>query len=349
MDYYFDCDSWGAHFSLPYAVMNYLNECSEAHLKVLLCIFSGSRAADSATLSKAAGVSEAEAEMAVEYWCSRGVISADGSAATVIKPSAVQEDTSFSGKNEPVSLVESVKPTSKPVEKKAVVRYSQRELKEKIDKDNALQKLTSEIQATFQFSINGKELEDIINLYEYYKFDVPSILLCANYCSSAGKNRISYLYSVMVRWYEQDITSYADLEQAIIDSNASRDYLHRVLRICGIDNKPTSAMKDYIEGWRTKGVSLELVEIAYNKCMDTKSKLSFAYINGIINDWTNKSIATVQQVEKNDEAYKAKNPYTKKNNSGKAQDKETSYDLDEFENFALNFGLEVSSGKDGNK
>lgn len=348
MDYIFGSDNWGASFSLPYSVVNNLKDCSEAQLKVLLCIFSGTRSTNTASLSMASGVSESDTDNAVEYWRSRGVITVDGVSNTDGKQLS-QGEQSFSEKNEPVSLVEAVKPTSKPIEKKAVIRYSQRELKEKIEKDNALQELTSQIQSNFQFSINGKELEDLVNLYEYYKFDVPSILLCANYCSSAGKNSISYLYTVMENWFRKGITEFKDLEQAVMDSNASRDYLHKVMRIFGIDGKPTPTMKNYIEDWRSKGISTDLLEIAYNKCMDNKGKLSFAYINGIITDWTSKSIATVEQVEKNDEVYKAKNPYKKKTESNNSSGNISSYDLNEIENFALNFGLNGSTGKDGNK
>lgn len=69
--------------------------------------------------------------------------------------------------------------------------------------------------------------------------------------------------------------------------------------------------------------------------MDAKTKLSFGYINGIFMDWSKNHITTAEQVKRSDEMFKSKN-YGKSKNTDK---KKTSYDLDEFESFALNYSL----------
>lgn len=330
MDYKFVSDNWGASFTFPWAAAApYIKECTEIQLKVLVCALAGSRYTTSAVLAEAVGCSDADAQAAISYWLERGVLCCDG----------ITEDVHrFSGKNEPVSLVEAVKPASAAVEKKVTVRYSQREMSEKAEKDASLKNLINEIQS-LQFSINGSEFAKLIELYEYYKFDAPSILLAADYCRSAGKCSIAYLYTMMIDWYKNGVNSYADVEKMLIKLSEVRSFENKILRIFGMENKPSKKQREYISDWNDKGYNTELIEIAYNKCMDSKTKLSFSYIDGILKNWANGGITTSEQVAQSDEQFKNKR-------AAAGELSGTSYDLDEFESFALNYGFgdQVRSG-----
>ena len=73
----------------------------------------------------------------------------------------------------------------------------------------------------------------------------------------------------------------------------------------------------------------------YNKCVDNTNKLNYKYIDTILSNWAGKSITTPEQVTHEDEKY-----HTSKKN--KNTNKQTSYNLDDFEKFAMNFDLEKS-------
>lgn len=329
MNYRFNCDKWGADFSVPAClVTDYIKIVDGNYIKVLMCILSGSRVQSSEMISQKSGVDIKICDDAVAYWSSTELISATETNGNQIIPALPEK----SQVKEPVSLVEAIRPTRNTVDKKVVVSYSQREIREKADNDANLKQLVNEIQSTLQFSINGKELGRLVELYEYYHFDVPTILLVAEYCSSICKRNIAYLYTIMVRWYEEDIVSYADVEKKIISCSEFNKFENKVLNIFGIENKPSKQQTDYIEKWRNMNFSIELLEIAYNKCMNAKSKLNFNYIDGILMKWADKSVTTTEQVMISDANFKSKSKYSSDNKS-----KETSYDLDEFEQFALNF------------
>lgn len=331
MDYIFECDSWGASFNLPYAIINNINDCTGQQLKVLLCIFAGSRITDSDMLSQMAGVSADEADAAVKYWCEKGVIRLSGG--ELVKPSA-EGAHRFSGKNEPVSLVEAVKPNKGEVKKKIVVNYSPKDIAEKIENDSNLKRLSSEIQSVMGIvNINKTELAMLCELYEVYKFDVNTVLLVASYCVSAGKSNVAYLHTVMVDWFNAGINTYTEVEGRICELEIYREYESKVLRLFGVTNKPSKQQKDLISSWKAQGISLELLEEAYDKCLNEKSKLSFPFINGIIKNWVEKNITNIEQVRIDDEKHRS--AFKAKENESKH-----SYDLSEIENYALNFGLD---------
>ena len=329
MDYCFGADSWGASFSFPWgAVGGYIKSCSEAQIKILLCILAGPRCTDSSVLAEVSGFSEADVDRAVEYWHSLGVLRVNCAAESTQDINDENTHT-FSGKNEPVSLVEAVKPTRTTVDKKVSVKYSQREMHQKAESDAELKNLLNEIQ-TLQFSINGSELAKLIELYELYRFDTASIMLVADNCRAAGKTSIAYLHTVMVNWYNEGICTYPEIEEAIIRSNERRTFENKIAEIFGLKNRPSKKMKAYMEDWDKNGYSFELIEIAYNKCLDNNGKLSFAYIDGILKRWAGDGITTPEQVDKNDIDRKKKFENTKE--SGKS-----SYDLDEYDSFAMNY------------
>ena len=327
MDYCFEADSWGASFSFPWAAAaGHIKSCSEAQIKILLCILAGPRYTDSSSLAELSGYSESDVDEAVAYWHKAGVIYVNGEKSAPVKSEATHK---FSGKNEPVSVVESVKPTkASAVERKITVKYSQREMLQKAENDAALRSLINEIQS-LQFSINGSELAKLIELYELYKFDAPSILLAADHCRAAGKCSIAYLHTVMINWYNEGINTYAEVEQAIITSAERRSFENKILGIFGMENKPSKKQQQYMSEWKRLGFNFDLIELAYNKCLDTKSKLSFSYIDGILKNWANNGITSVEQAEDSDIQHKKKY-------SAVSEDK-PSYDLNEYENFARNY------------
>ena len=342
MNYKFDCDNWGSSFSVPTSVVSdYIKLSDGDFVKVLLCILSGNRRTTTAQLAKKCGVSESIVDDAVVHWSNLGVISVGGDE----QNSAVEvpADTKVIPPEKvlPVSAAPAIRPENN-VDKKIVVSYTQREIREKAEQDENLKRLVNDIQGTLQFSINGKELGRLVELYELYHFDVPTIMLAADYCASIGKRGIAYLSTVMIRWYEEDgISTYADVEKKIIECTEFNKFENQVLRIFGMDNKPSKQQKEYIRKWRNMGFSTELLEIAYNKCLDAKSKLSFSYIDGILAKWSEKAILTPEQVEINDAEFKSKNSY---GNNKSEEGKKNSYDLDKFEQYALNFSLYDDEG-----
>ena len=138
------------------------------------------------------------------------------------------------------------------------------------------------------------------------------------------KTRIAYLVQIMKSWYEKDITTYDKIEKEIIRASAARDYQNRVLKAFGIVTKPTPTQVEYIKSWQEMGFTIEMLEIAYNKCMDNTNKLNFKYINTILTNWASKSISTPAQVNEEDSKFKSRKADT-------SRTKSTSYDLDEFE------------------
>lgn len=332
MDYKIDCRQWGRFFSVPCSVVDdYILLSDGDFVKVLLCLLcSDSRIVSTEQLAVKAGVSAEKAEDAIIHWSSLGVISAeivDGKIVAQAKPRI-----SVAQVKAPVQQVEAINPAKNTIDAKTRVKYSTREIAEKIEKSDELKALYDDIQRVFKRTINGTEMAAVLNLYEYYNYSVASILMIAEFCTSIGKGKMAYIETVAKNWFEQGICTYSDVEAEIIRQTKQRGFENRVARSFGIENKLTKKQREFIQKWHDMGFSVEMLEIAYEKCMDSTNKLHFGYINRILENWSGKQILTPQQVDEDDKKYTSKK--TSRSSEGP---KNTSYDLDEWEKFALNF------------
>ena len=247
MKYRFDVDSWGGHFSVPCSVATeYLKTSDGNYLKVLLCILSSAtRDIESQSITQATGLDEDIIEDAIVHWTSLGVLKLVGQSESTIPATAVQVDD----KTVPVSTVESIKPTSKAVDRKIVVSYTVQEINEKAQKDPELKHLFDEIQGYINNTINGKELGMLTDLYETYHYDVPTILIAAEYCNTLGKYSVHYLSKLLMDWSEHDLCTYDEVEAEIIRRTEYNTYESTVRRCFGLTNKLSTKQKEYVENW----------------------------------------------------------------------------------------------------
>ncbi|MBR6045859.1 MAG: DnaD domain protein [Ruminococcus sp.] len=325
MTYKIDISSWGRFFTVPCAVADkYIKLADGDYVKVLLCILAGSSSTvDSKALSDASGVNEAKVCDAVLYWSQNGVISVNGQAQPApaeAVPAAAPVRTEA-----PADAA----PAPKTV---ASVRLSPRDLADRIESSPELKYLVSEFEKIKGSDIKHHEIMGLINLTEYYGFDAESLLLIITYCHELGKTSISYIERVGKDWAERGINEYSEVEAEIVKQSRQRSFEHKVCRAFGIETKLSPKQSEYIRSWQELGMSVELLTIAYDKCMDAINKLDFRYIDKIVRGWADRRLTTPDQIAAEDKArYES---YQKKHGSDKS---ETSYDIDRWEEFAMNY------------
>lgn len=326
MVYKIDFNRWGRFFSVPCSVVDdYIKLSDGDFVKVLLCaLCSNSDVIDTDVLAAQAGVQPSKAHDALLYWAGNGVVNLIDQQGKVVQTAPAPAPISA-----PASAP--VKETAKPP--KTVVRYSPKDLSAVIDSQPDLKALTDNIQQLVGRTLNAAEVAGIINLYEYYGFSPAAIFLITDYCHKLGKDRFAYVERVAKDWFERGIIEYSDVEAEIIRQSNAHTYRMKAAKLLGMSSKLSKRQGEFIDDWAKMGFTLEMLEIACDKCIDVKKEVNFNYIDGILKNWAGKAITTPEQVKQEDVKFSggAKKKYTQHEN------KDTSYDLSEFEKFALNF------------
>lgn len=356
MTYKLGVSGFGRFFNVPCgAVDNYLKLASGDFYKVLLAaLCSDSMILDTEDIALRCGLSPSVVEEALLFWSGAGVIaleSENGSMQAAAVPAAVsvssvaqQAVPSAANVTEqlPVSGVEPVLPTKNHAER-THVRYSPKELAQKAKDDKNISTLFDEIQKVFGRQITGTDSAALIDLYEYYGFDVPSILILAQYCTDIGKNRLAYMQSVARDWYSRGISSYQQIEQEIVRLTKQNGIDHKLCSVLGVEEPPTKKQKEYFSQWTEWGYSVEMVAVAGEICRDQKNKTDLRYINGIIKRWHNDGIFTPEALEKSEQKYQQSSA------ASSDKDKERSYDLNIWHQMAENIdfdNIKFGSGDD---
>lgn len=363
MEYKIDLGIWNGVFAVPCDIVDkHLRLAGAAQLKVLLYILRHSgRDISIDLLARETALSKGDAEDALHYWDDAGLVRIEaGSIAPVSGPDdttiaqvapdakatdaaegapdlsekpAVPSAPEAVAANAPVA--EKAKP---PVKAKPRFRYSFDECASMLADDPELQQLMGILEVLLAKQLNHSELTVFITLVKWYGLSPSCVALLVEYCGRVGKGSIAYIESVGTGWAEEGITDLDAANAKVERLLASRSAWTKVRGLLGVPERAPSKKEDefccrWLIDWRLEP---ELISLAYERCVDKKGKLSFSYMNGILDNWQKSGVTTVD--EANSEQKPQINDSAKKPNGRFA----ATYDKDDIDSILDDDWLEDS-------
>ncbi len=313
---------WKRFFSVPCALVDdYIKLADESALKLLLYLMCDeSDEIDKSEVCKKLGIKESAFDDAVIFWKEMGVIES--------------EEISLSAQNAVIKTKSSeVSPApvlSQAQKAKVRLNYTPKTIAEMIDTDESIKELFSEAEKTIGRLLKHTEQELLINLRDYYGFDIQSIILMLEYCRDNGKTSARSIENFAAELFQNDITGFFEIDAEIKRRTEYHTFENEVKRVLYLDTKPTSRQSQYISSWQEMGFSLNMIGEARERCVNQTNKLSFPYINKILQSWAEKRIFTPETLEA-DEANRSKQAVPQTGNKSG----DSSFDLDEFDSFTL--------------
>ena len=336
MPYYAENGVWSSVFAVPCAVVDeHIRLCSPLSLKVLMVILRNGGEMGIDDLSKALGQSRADIQDALNYWIGYGVLRA--AEENIDEGIHILSATAPAATSATITLKPPAEPNAVPPQpdnegKARVVALSQtrrrlttQEINEMADKDPAIGALLQETQQIFGKPLTPVATDLVAGLYSYYGMEPDLILMLTQYCVSMGKESVRYIEKVAASWLENGIDSHEKAEAEILRAMERGTLENKIKGIFGIyDRALVSSEKKYISAWAEElHMDLPLIQLAFERSVEMKGKLSFAYINGILANWHKKNITTpsgaMQEITRGQEK------------PGAGKPKGASYDMGELE------------------
>lgn len=299
-------------FSVPcFIADNYLKLADGSAIKLIIYLLSDeSDCFEPDSVCKKLGISKTNLDDAILFWKEQGVITDD-----------------FGSTNEASPPQQSEKRPSPPSGIKALHRsYSAKDIADMVNIDASLKELFLEAENTLGRVLKHSEHEMLISLKEYYGFTPQSIILLLEYCMSMDKTVPRYIETVAKDFFDKGITDFLDIDEEINRRKDSDSFESTVARDFGLKTKLTAKQSQFISSWREMGFDIEMISAARERCVDATNDLSFNYINKILQTWAAKSIFTPASIA---DDVKPQKP---------AEEHESSFDLDEWDNFTLGLG-----------
>ena len=299
MDYYINPQSLSYVFTVPSAVVDRCFKLAKAeHIKILLYMLKNmSENLTEEEVAAACGVSEFDVKEALLFWESENIVLKKDQPVTILP----------AGAGEKTVIRKREKPSRSDVAKRGL-------------EDPKIQYLLREAQVKLCRNLKDNEARTLVWLYDDEGLDVSVILLIIQYAVTRNKANIRFIESVAVSMIEKGIDSAPDADAELHKMDIGEQAWRVVSKAFGIENRKPSAKETensvkWVCEWH---ITTDMLNAAYDECVDQKSKFSFAYVSKIIENWHSKG-------------YKTPEDAAKKQKDKKQTEDFVSYDIDLYE------------------
>ena len=277
MEYYINSAALTSTFPLPSDVVDrYLKLGKAEHIKVLLYIFRKMSAElPVSEIAEQTGVSEYDVKEALLYWADTGIL-------------LPKEEPKPEVKTEPAKKVvlKSEKPTRTDVARRGL-------------EDPKISYMLREAQFKFGRNLKSNESGTLVWLYDDLGLDVSVILYIIELAISQNTANMRFIESLAVEWVNKGISTIVEAEEENRKRLQVNSCWSIVCSAFGIEKrKPGKKEEETAYKWICEWqLSKELLEEAYEECVDKKSKFSFAYTAKIIENWYEKGIKSAADLK----------------------------------------------------
>lgn len=305
MKYYLNPNTFTSAFSLPSKIVDdYLNLASQIEIKVIIYYFRHlGDGFDIAKCASALGISAGDVNDALLFWVGNGILLSDSDSKN--SPDDLPQ--------KPKSVVKNVKPNRLDVAKRGL-------------EDENVAFILRHAQEKFGRNLKTNESSTLLYIYDDLGLDVSVILFLMQYALNEGKLNIRFIEKTAVDWVNSGVETVIDAE-SVVAKNIKLDLAwKRTEKAFGIEHrKPSADELKYSNIWFNEWMlDDEVLKLAYDVCVNAKSKFVFKYCAKTIENWYKEGKTSPEEIKKtllND---------APKTSNGKKYDY-AGYDLDLYE------------------
>lgn len=263
-------------------VENYMIEANGAYVKVYLytlMLAAEGAAAEQLEIAKSLNLLESDVKNALDYWKDKGLLEYKGED-IIIKSTFGKSSEKSAGQIAKIML-----------------------------EDPDLSGLCNHIiPMLLKKPVTPKDMQTIYWMYDELGFSPTMIAALIEYCASNGKDSVQYAEKVAVTWSEKGIDSIDKIERHIKAEKERKSYFYSLRKLMGISDRPLHQKEEeYLKKWSTDlNMKEDMVALAYEYCIMQTSKLSFPYMDSILENWNKKNIHDVDSAEKEHSSFKGR-------------------------------------------
>ena len=307
-------------FVIPKEVVDkHIKLAGALQLKVLLwfCCHQGILD-DPQAIARDLGAAASDVQDALQYWIVNGMIRETGEAAPSEQPADTRDVPPVSaGSALPTPPARAQKPNRAEVARRG-------------KESPEVSWLLCEAQNKFNRTLSFAESSTLVWIMDTYGLPAAVILMIIEYSASMERCNIRYIETTAVRWAKEEIDTVAKAEKYLTELEQSRNEWHTVCRLFGLDKrKPSKQEEIYTARWlREWKFSASMLQAAYDQCVNNTGKVSFPYINKVLEQWHKAGYQKPEEIAEKPEPAKAAGKGLRR----ASQEKSKSYSMEDIEN-----------------
>ena len=183
-------------------------------------------------------------------------------------------------------------------------------------------------------TLTATDLNAIFYFYDELKLSIELIEYLIEYCVSNRHTSIRYIEKVALAWAE---SGYQTVEQAKQANGQYNQTYSAVMKAMGISGRSlVSAETAYIDKWKNDfGFSIELIQKACEKTIQSIHEPSFEYADRILSNWKLGNISSLEAVAKADSEHQKRKKVTTTVPKAAVKNKFTAFDQRSYDDSHL--------------
>lgn len=185
--------------------------------------------------------------------------------------------------------------------------YSETDVLDAMDHDNAFRMLYGEVQRLMGRNLNTEELKILLSFTRYLGLPAEVISVLVSYCKDRARQKsgrnpsLRAIEKEAYSWAEQGIDTLEEAAAYIHTQNVRNSRLSGLMRTLQIRGRAlTQAEEKYAASWLDMDFADGVIGMAYEKtCLNTGG-LNWNYMNKILTSWHDAGFKTVEQVKNGD-------------------------------------------------
>lgn len=272
----------------------------KVYLYALMCAENGTEISNAVLASKL-GMLESDIVQAFAYWQEKGAVEISDGAVLFKQLTSQKVRTEL-----PAERAEIHVPKKPNIESAA----------DALSENSQLADMCSYAQDVLGKTLSSQEASTLYWFYDTLGFEPEVILMLLEYCVSKDKRNMNYIEKVAIGWHEKGIRTIEQVDAFLKREADKGDYINVIRKIMGIDRTFSKTETDYLFKWRDEyNMSEEMVALAYEYCVIQISKISFQYMDKILERWHKNGIYTVAEAEEDNEKFRKTVVQPKQSNS----------------------------------
>ena len=303
-----------ASFAVPCDIADaHLKLARELELKVLLWLLRHDGTRELGELAAWLGKPEADLQAAAQYWVNKGVL-------TMRNAQCVMRNDEVVPQAPAIDL-----PPARPTQQQILTRTAE---------DTNLRALFAEADKLLGRTMGYDGQCALLMLHDHHGLPCEVITMLLHYAKQVGKTATAYVEAVGKDWAQRGIATLEQADEQIEQLKANMGLWHALKARTGIAApRPTDKQHAMLRKWASDWkFGLDMIAAAYDEAAERTGKVSFSYMNKVLENWHAAGIATPEQ------AAAAQAKFTQSRQAKPKQSKQAmqsagfapSYDIDAF-------------------
>ncbi len=202
-----------------------------------------------------------------------------------------------------------------PLQRRELPELTTRDIRDVAAKDHAFRGLVVEAEKTLGRVLSDNDLRILFGIYDHLGLPADVIMLLLHHCIEEYQERsgpgrmptMRYIEKEGWHWAEQEILNLDAAEEHLLRQRERREVAEQLKSVLEIRGRSfTPSERKYVEAWLAMGFGPEALAIAYDRTVLRTGRLTWKYMDTILQSWSEKQLFTPEAIEAKDPAQRGK-------------------------------------------